>query len=62
MNLFGALICIVRGHKWQLKGPEFGYVKHVCNRCKRTKHTKILSSWWEMKRRAEGGFIENGEQ
>lgn len=59
MRFFWSLVCVFFGHRWSLRGPEMGYVKHQCWRCNRTKHTKISSSWYEMKKRTEGTYFES---
>lgn len=59
MSFLGALICAFRGHKWRLSGMHMGYVKEICYNCKRTKHTKITSSWWEFKQRHKALHAED---
>lgn len=58
MRILGALICMFRGHDWRLVGPQFGCVKHICRRCRRTKHTRMVSTWYDMRLRAEGEIRE----
>lgn len=59
MKIISAIICVVLGHDWKLVGPEMGYVKYNCARCNRRKHSKIVSNWYEMRKKAEGGFCES---
>ena len=54
MKIIGAVICFFIGHKFRFIGPDMGMTKSVCKRCKRTKHERYYSSWFEMIRRTDG--------